>query len=266
AILIHYGFLSTYAFDPDLIFRNHIMTGIMVSFSAYLSARFCHQSSNAKKIAYAALFLLFSYHLLFVNTGRTGYIIYFLLFFIFLIQTCRWQQILISLAALFIFLPSTYFSSHVIQSRVADSVTQLKDYKHDQKNTEIGFRLQFHTFAYQLFKKHPVLGNGTGSFTYSFSKENPVPFWTKLKGRLLEPHSQYWFIASELGLLGLTIFMLFFVTLLRASLQLNHMKPIACALIIIFLVGNLSDSLLFFSGTGYLFLLIMALCLGEKKI
>ncbi len=260
----HHGFLKAYAFNPDFIFRNHIMTGIMVAFSSYLSALFCYHASGYKKLTYAAIILLLSYQLLFVNAGRTGYVMYGLLALIFLMQVCSKKQIWIGLFALAVFLPSVYFGSAVIQLRVNNTMSQLNDYQHDKKNNEIGFRLQFHHYAHELFKRHPIIGNGTASFTYYFSEENPVPFWRTSHGQLLEPHSQYWFIASEFGLFGLFVLSLFFITLIRVSLQLSHMKPIALTLIIIFLIGNLSDSLLFYSGTGYFFLLILALCLGEK--
>jgi O-antigen ligase len=242
------------------------MTSIMVAFSAYLSALFCYQAIGYKKLTYAAIILLLSYQLLFVNAGRTGYVMYCLLALIFLMQMCSEKQIRIGLFALAIFLPSVYLNSPVIQLRVSDTISQLNDYQHDKKDSELGLRLQFHHYAYDLFKRHPMLGHGTGGFTHAFSKENPVPFWTNLRGKLLDPHSQYWLIASELGLLGLFVLSLFFTTLIRASMQLKQMKPIAFALIIMFLIGNLSDSLLFYSGTGYFFLFIIALCLGEKQL
>jgi O-antigen ligase len=259
----HLGFLQAYAFDPNFIFRNHIITGIMVSFAAYLSALFCYRATSYKKLNYAPIILLLSYQLLFVNSGRTGYVFFFLLCLIFLVQTCNWKKTCLGFMALIVFFSAAYLNSPVIQTRVSDSVSQLKDYQQDKKDTEIGLRLQFHHYAYDLFKRHPVVGNGTGGFTYAFSKDNPVPFWMDLKGKLLEPHSQYWFIASEFGMLGLTVLCLFFAALVHASRQLKQMKPIAFALIITFLIGNLSDSLLFYSGSGYFFLLMIALCLGE---
>ena len=80
----------------------------------------------------------------------------------------------------------------------------------------------------------------------------------------MEPHSQYWLIASEFGLLGCISFVFFLGCLIGASLRLKTLKPLAFAVLLPFIAGCWSDSLLFYSGTGYFFILFMALCLGEQ--
>ena len=42
------------------------------------------------------------------------------------------------------------------------------------------------------------------------------------------------------------------------------MRPIALALFSVVVVGNLTDSLLFYSGSGYFFILFFALFLSEN--
>jgi hypothetical protein len=55
------------------------------------------------------------------------------------------------------------------------------------------------------------------------------------------------------------------VALISASRRLEVMKPFAFALLMPFIIGSFTDSLLFYSGCGYFFLALMALCLGEYK-
>jgi O-antigen ligase len=260
SIVKYYGFLQAFDFNPDNIFRNHIMTGIMVAFAAYLSALFISNSSGFARIHYVLAVSLLSYQLLFINAGRTGYVIYFLLIFLLLIQIGNWKKMIVGLLLVASVFVLSYLTSNVMQTRVNGAYQQLLDYKQNKKDTDIGMRLQFHAFAYHLFQRHPIIGNGTGSFTYYFAQEKPIPAWDR---KLLEPHSQYWLVASELGLLGITVLFIVFLSLFSAARKLLVMQPVAIAILSTFILGNLSDSLLFYSGTGYLFILIMSLCLGE---
>ena len=102
------------------------------------------------------------------------------------------------------------------------------------------------------------------SKAYYYDKERPVDFSIWKTKTLLEPHSQYWLIAAEFGLLGIAALSYFFFSLLQASWRLHKMKFMACAMLVPFAIGNLSDSLLFYSGSGYFFILFMAMFLGEE--
>ncbi|WP_157698213.1 O-antigen ligase family protein [Legionella clemsonensis] len=260
SVLKYHGFLQSFHFDPDHVFRNHIMTGFMVAFAAYLAWLFAYWQQGPSRLGYVLLALLFSYQVLFVSGGRTGYVIYLLLMGILILQLCTWRQAIAGIGLVLTIFISSYLASPVMKGRVDGVIQQIQSYQHNQKDTDIGLRLQFHDYAHQLFNRHPVTGNGTGSFTYYFAKENPVPFWS---WKLTEPHSQYWLTAAEFGLLGIAALLFFFISLFQACLRLDKMKVIAFAMLIPFMIGNLSDSLLLYSGSGYFFLLFMAICFGE---
>lgn len=261
AVLRYRGFLPTFNINPDHIFRNHIMVGYMLDFAAYLAALFAYRQQGLQRFVYSLLFLLFSYHALFINGGRMGYIAYFLLMSLLILEICSWRLAM----AGFIMICATFFmiynQSQFMKDRLSLAVTEVKHYQQNDKDTPVGYRLQFYQFAYQLFNKHPLVGNGTGSFTYYFRTLNPVPSWLN---RLLEPHNQYFFVATEFGLVGVLILLAFFFSLIKASWRLDKMRPIAFAMLACFLLGNLTDSLLLYSGSGYFFILFMALCLGER--
>ena len=260
SLLNFHGYLHSFI-TPDNIFRNHIMTSFMVAFAAYLSFLFCFRHQRYKAIAYGLLGLIFTYQVLFISGSRTGYIIYLLFLFLLVLQICTWRQAIAGVILISALFSTCYFISPVMKMRILDIAQQIEGYQHNQRDTDIGLRLQFHEYAYQLFNQHPILGNGTASFTYYFDKEKPIAFWT---WRLLEPHSQYWLVAAEFGLLGIVALLYFFFSLIQASWRLDKMKAIALAMIVPFMLGNVSDSLLFYSGSGYFFILFMALFLGEE--
>ena len=260
SIFKYHGFLQSLTFAPDNVFRNHIITSFMVALGAYLSFLFSYRYHGHTRVLYGLLALVFTYQILFVSGSRTGYIIYLLLLWILALQLCTWRQAMAGMLLVGTLFSGCYFVSPVMKTRVDDITRQITGFQHNHRDTDIGLRLQFHDYAYKLFKKHPLLGNGTASFTYYFDFEKPIAFWT---WRLLEPHSQYWLVAAEFGLLGVGALLYFFISLIQASRRLDKTKFIAFALIIPFMIGNLSDSLLFYSGSGYFFILFMALCLGE---
>lgn len=261
SILKYWNVLTLAGADPGHVFRNHIMTGFMIAVATYLSALLCLKNTGWRRFSYGFLTILFTYQIWFVNTGRTGYVIYLLLLFLFITQFLTWRQALSAFVLSSLLLVTVYHEHTGIKTRVGQVVDDLKHYQENHKDTSVGYRLQFHAFAEKLFAKHPYLGNGTGSFTYLFSQLKPVPSWDR---RLLEPHSFYWLVAVEFGMFGMIALMYFFASLVLAAYRLNTMQAIAIAILIPFMVGNLSDSLLFYSGSGYFFIIFMALCFGER--
>lgn len=247
--------------DPGDVFRNHIMAGHMMAFATYLSAWLLIREHGRVRILYALMVVLYSYQILFISSGRTGYVAYVLLMVILFAQALPWKKALRAIILGFVVMTVSFYNSSVMKERVFEAIGNWQHYQ-ENKDTPVGQRIQFHIFANTLYQKHPWFGNGTGSFTYLFHEDKPVSTWT---WRLLEPHSLYWLVAAEFGRVGLLLLLFFFGSLSVAIFKLTSMKPIALGLFLPFLVGNLSDSLLFYSGSGYFFLLLMALCLGEQK-
>ena len=256
-----------YRYDPGSVFLNHIMTSYMVSFAAYISGvYFLDSSSNLSlgrkyKIMYLVLFCIFTAQILIINTGRTGYIMYALLMGVLAIQYLTWRKILLAFVMLCALFSLSYNYSENIHTGFNQVVSDWREYKHSKKETSVGDRIYFHQYAYKVFMKNPWVGQGVAGFMTCFDEEKPMP---ERDRPLLEPHSQYWLIASEFGLIGLGLWVLFIGSLLRTSLQLTpNLRNISLAMLLSFCVGNLSDSLFFYSGSGYFFILFIALCFGE---
>lgn len=245
---------------PGNVFRNYIMTGNMMSFASYLAAYFAITKPTLR-LPYTLLFLLFSFQVLFLSQGRTGYIIYFVMLSLLTVQMLNKKQLLTGMLAIGILGGLVYHLSPKMQDGFHKIQNNIVQFQQGNKNTSVGLRLQFQLFAFELFKESPVFGHGTGSFTYYFDQRHPVPAWNR---QLREPHNQYWLIAAEYGLFGLLLYFTLLATLIYACFQLKEMKNIAMALLIPFMIGCFSDTLLFHSGSGYFFLALLALCLGES--
>ncbi|WP_131781797.1 O-antigen ligase family protein [Legionella gresilensis] len=244
----------------DHVFRNHIMTSMMMAFATYLAGYLFFKRQGYMRLTYGILIAIYSYQILFINAGRLGYVLYVILISLLAIQMLTKRQAVFGIFSILLLFGLAYKFSPIMQV----GITALSnDFKYFQqcKDTPIGFRLQFHNYAKELFKREPLIGNGTGGFIHYFSQENPVPGWGH---KLLEPHSQYWLTAAEFGLLGLLSYAILLLSLFKASLALKEWRFPAIALLILISIGNFSDSLLFYSGSGYFFIVLMALFLSER--
>ena len=247
--------------DPGEIFHNHIVTGYMMAFAAYLAGFYAIRSQKLKRAAYLLLALLFSYQVVFVNTGRTGCVVYLILLLLLFIQCMSSRRLFVGLSIYTLLLGTVIITvPSSLSTGLTHAVQNLYSYKHDDKNTSVGYRLQFHQYAKSLFLSSPLIGYGTGGFKAQFRTDNPIPAWGQ---KLNDPHSQYWFIATEFGLIGIFSLGYFFISLLLISFRLVEMKAILLGLLIPFFFGNMSDCFLTNTGIGYLFVIFSALCLGE---
>lgn len=246
--------------DPGQVYYNHIITGFMVALGAYLAGLFAFQMKGWRRFVFIFLLLLSSYQILFLNSGRTGYVVYFILMTLLFFQILSIKQAAIGVLLFSVLLILVYNQSAVLQSRTHALINDLVSLKNHEQNNSIGFRIQFHHYAQSLFKEQPVIGIGTGGFKYRFSQDNPVPQWGK---SLTDPHSQYWLILAEQGLLGMVFLILFIGTLFFTALQLQETRPILLGILIAFCIGCISDTILCYSTIGYLLILLSALCFGE---
>ena len=264
--MIHYG-----GPDPGQLFRNHTMTGYMLAFAAYLTLTLAFKTTALKRAAYVVCFVVLSYTVIFISTGRMAYLSYALVMLIWFFQYFSWRKAMLFGSGFLLCFCVSYQVNPTMQFLVHQAEDDLALYHQDIKNTSVGLRLQFHTYAYRLFKQQMWIGNGTGGFSHLLKRDasevirhdatsdraKPFVAW--------EPHSQYWLIASEYGVMGLFIYFFFLGSLLWESLRLREMRAMACATLLPFIVGSLTDSLMLYSGTGYFFFLFLALCFSASK-
>lgn len=246
----------------EAVFQNRIDTGLFIAFAAYMSAFLAVKRPGlVRKLLYGLGALLFSFYEIFVNTGRTGYVVFAILFVVFLYQVFSLKRLLVYLPLSSIVLVGLVSQSTMFQANLQYSYLCIQQFYQGEKNTSLGFRLQFSDYAQKLFTEKPVLGHGTAGFSNQFKMENPMPSWGPT---LPDPHNQYWAFAVDYGLAGLAILLYFFFTQFWAIRNLRGTGMIAMGLLLSFLAASLFDSFLLLSNGGYFFVLFMALGLGES--
>ncbi|PJD94985.1 MAG: O-antigen biosynthesis protein [Legionella sp.] len=263
AILKVYGLIHINdPLDPGALFFSHIITGFMMSMACYIAALYACDTEGKRRWLYIAIVFLTSYQILFLNTGRTGYVIYALLLFLFLIQKLSIKKALLSGVACLGLFVLAYQASPVLHERVNEIIQDAVSSQKHQELNSVGFRLMFHDYAKEMFKQHPWIGIGTGGFQYTYAHEKPsfTEFWGPV---LTDPHSQYWMILAEQGVVGAVLLFVFLASLFYAAFQLKENRSLLLGILTAFCVGSLSDSILCYSTIGYLLIVLSALCLGQ---
>lgn len=245
--------------DPGEVFFNHIITGFMVSFACYLSLIYALQFRGWKRAAYLILFLLLSYQMMFISTGRTGYLSYALLMMFFIAQNVTKYQA-IGFCILFSLFGICAYNSPTMYSQITTLAEDLRLSNQNKLVGSVGLRVEFHKYAYSLFKESPLVGIGTGGFKARYIQDNPLPKWGP---SLTEPHSQYWFLLVDQGLIGFSLFGFFLWSVFRLAFNLQEMKPILLGFTTVFTLACCSDTIFSYSILGYLLVIVIAISFGE---
>jgi hypothetical protein len=243
--------------DPGLIFYNHIITGFYASFAAFLSLELFFKD---KKYYYLAAFVLFSFQILFINPGKAAYGVYLLLITYSIWHKTTWKLKTLGLIFALIGALILIKISPGVQLTLKSLSRDIQEFKSGNLDTSFGFRIQFHHFAYTLFKNHWLVGNGIGGYDYWFKMLNPVPAWP----HQANTHSQYWFFASDLGLIGLILWLSFFISLVKKAKQLGWHGHIFNGYMMALALNCFTDNMLFASPINLLFIL-WAIAYPEKN-
>lgn len=246
--------------DPGHIFYNHILTGFQMCFAAYLSLVLFYQkylNDDNKAFGYLGLAIFFSLVVTCANTGKMAYVLYFVLMVHAMLhmggKRVRWTLF----AGMSLILMAMLFLSPTFHQNVHSLKDNVQQFHQGDKATTLGFRVQFHHFAYVLFKKHWFVGGGAGSYVHWFKMLNPVPEWT------LPPnsHSQYWLIATEHGIVGLVLWAIFLIYLALVSMHVPLYGQIWRGFMLAVLINSFTDNVLNYC-IGYLFLGLTAMMLA----
>jgi O-antigen ligase len=239
--------------DAGHIFYNHIITGFLGVYAAFISLYF-YLEDKSRPLTYLIGFVIISIGVLVLNPGRAAYLLFPLLVLPYLWfkinPPYRWFLPIIGLIGII----TLFIFSDNFQIRFHETMRDLHGLNQGKHATSIGFRVQFYQFSQILFQKHPFIGNGPGSYYYYFKLLNPVPEWPGPPN----PHSQYWLILVEEGFIGMSLWIFAFYQFFR------NMHGLGRAYLFLLMFNSFTD-VLFYSCPGQLFLGIAGLTIMIPK-
>ncbi len=229
---------------PVTAFKNEITYSILTAYFGFWILEEVFYESKYRKLM-LVLFILTVFNILFIGTGRTGYILFIILLALFVFHKFNWKvSIGGSLAIILIFISVISFSDSY-RTKFMNFVNKFVN-----SDYSIGLRKQYYKYSWDLIKQRPVLGFGTGSFENEYKKitdkaGNPV--------KTSNPHNEYLMIGVQTGVIGIIGFLYFLFCHWKWSLSLSSReKLLAQGLILLFAIGCIPNSLLLDHTEGML--------------
>lgn len=239
-------------------FVNAIDHSFLIAISAFICLRWMFVTRGVLRLLAASAFIFGCSYLLMISVQRTGYIALAGLITVFVWQQWRWRGLLAGAVLLVgLFVSLNHFSPR-FQGRIQLAVKEIKIYPQriEKKKRSIGMRLAFAEHSWDAIKRHPVVGNGTGSFFDVY----PTTGGPLLYGRgFSHPHNEYILIAFQLGFVGLIVFLAWFIAILRESSRLPIFeKQLVQGLVVAFMLLGLCNASLFVNPAGDAFIVLLA--------
>ncbi|BBB15030.1 O-antigen ligase [Candidatus Rickettsiella viridis] len=256
-----FGWDILHRFSGDSgVFKDHIFTGFLLAFTSYAYALLAF--SNKKwRLVFTVLFLLASFNVLFINLGRSGYVVFFSLLLLLSWQKFSWKGFSVAVLLSIFLLGGTLLLPSNFKDRFFTVHKEIQQYDKGKEDTSTGLRLSFYKNSLQLFFKHPWIGTGTGSFAKAYASVAKENEWlTK------NPHNEYLNIAVQFGLLGLIVLLALFISHWQQSFRLPWVaKNFAQAVVVSIAVGCLFNSWLLDVTQGTFYVLFTALLFSRAS-
>lgn len=231
--------------NDNVVFMDRIVQNLLVVFVVYVLAYRALESCRSWWV-YAgtigvALFSLFA-----LVPGRTGYVVLAALIGLLMWQRFRVRGLVIAAAAVMLIAGGAYSTSSMFRARMQQTAAQIQQYwtgsgSHNGLSPTVEPRLKYYELTLRLIRRSPIVGHGTGGFERAYRELAnpqglPVP---------AEPHNEYLAIASQVGLVGLAVWLWILIEQWRLARRLALPdQHFAQALLVLMVVGCLTNSLL----------------------
>jgi O-antigen ligase len=273
-ILIEMGYLyhlynytslvsKNWSFGAFKVYTSH---NLFMALGAFLLLALLRGKSWSRLSTY---FLLFALALLvsslFLERGRAAQLTFICCFALLMTYLLRKRigLLAIALVAMALSLQQLYTHHQVFQDRMKAAVAQFTE---DEKaaQSSVGARYLFAQYSWDMIVEKPMLGHGTGSFVENMKQRGDQAAGLVAKEHKT-PHNNYLYVATELGVIGLLVFLSIFLFQLQAYWQLPH-KEYALILPLFFLIVMWSDAYIQQHDAAITYAFLSALFVRWRKV
>ena len=227
-------------------FMSHISYNPILALAIYLVYHniFIKSNLNTPKFFLYSFFSITMTINMFITGGRAGQVMYFVMLTILIFQFFGKNKIK-ALVSVLVIIPliflAAYQTSYIFQQRVDLAVNNTINYELN-KSTSAGQRITFAINSWEVIRKNPIIGIGTGDFPSEYKKINQIN--TPQVPTTTNPHNMYTLITMQLGLIGLVSMLSIFYYQIKLSFYSSNrfIKDLGIALPLMFLVIMWSDS------------------------
>jgi O-antigen ligase len=271
-LLISYGIFAGLPFLPEpdpaqgaVFRRNHITHGFLMAWLAIAGAIIAATTSRSWLRAAAVLVIVLALvNGLAMTYARTGYLIFAALLLWLLAKRFGAKGMIAALAIIVATATVSYVAVPSVQNRVDQTFSETQHFAQGDLLSSTGIRLHYYRRGVQIFRDHPWIGAGTGSWPIEYerrSANDPLPL-RHISG-MGNPHSEYLLTAVQWGALGLLLHLAALIGLLRAAARLPTRRAwLARGTVVAFAVGSLFNSFFWDATEGHALVLTLAALYG----
>lgn len=257
--------------DPTVFMQHTIYSVFLAIVSIFLFLKLYNEKSKNKKILYIIFFITITINLL-VNSGRTGYISFFLTILIlniYLFKT-KIKYFFLTLFSIIILIFLAYNLSPNFNNRINLIKIEIEKVLIDDNfNTSIGARIGFWVISKEIVSSHPLLGTGIANQIITKNaiidnSSNTTNF--KYVRELEHFHNNYLEILTQYGFIGFILVSIIFIELFKIPIINFQIKLLKFSTLIIFLFGCFTDMLFYLKDSMLFFSFIIGISLAQYKI
>ncbi|MHB8908695.1 MAG: O-antigen ligase family protein [Syntrophales bacterium] len=246
--------------DAYTPFKHRITHGFLMAFGAYLFALKARLSGKAPvRILFAALSIAALCNVLFIVSGRTGYVVALVLSAYFFIAGWHWRGVAVAVVMFLVLCGAVYLMpSSVPYQRLSLMAEEIAKWQPGRPEaTSVGYRLEYYLNSVKLIREHPLLGAGTGGFEGAYAN--------LVKGTGMDatsnPHNEYLMVTVQVGLAGLAFMLWLFLVQWRKAALLSggFERSAARGLVLLILSASMVTSTLIDHTEGLFYVWMSAL-------
>jgi O-antigen ligase len=252
--------------EDHTVFKDYIAQGIMMSFFACLGAYQALQSRTWRGATiWWCVSALAAFSILFLSSGRTGYLAGFLSMFVFslLVTVARSRTALVTtVTGVLVALVVAGGTSLALQKRMTQAWTEVASTTGEV--TSVGSRMAMIGFTLDQARERPLLGHGTAAYPVLATAHFVDPDWCSVV--CVHPHNQFAFFLVEQGLIGLALFAWLLLAVVRQGWgEEARRRALMLAFLTILLVANMTHSSFWLSTENHFFILMTALLTAAAR-
>ena len=252
------------------IFKDYIAQGLLMATFALLSlTRAFDERRPLLRALWAGLSVLATLSILFLLSGRTGYLSIFVALSVYAFSISPKRIRLVVALTAVVALSSLLFLSTSANQRLTAVYTEAKSQiigpaalQQLDGATSTGARLIMWSFSMDQIKERPLLGSGTGSYRAVSNQvcgDSPA-----CPANNVHPHNQFLFFGVELGVIGILSYIFYLYSAARSSRRLHGPKrALLLSFLSVMVVDSLTHGALWLAVESHLFTFVLALLMAE---
>jgi hypothetical protein len=233
-----------------------LQSGIFLICAFGLISAVCERWREVRWRTVAALLCLaacFLANIAFVATSRTTVAVAPLLAIVLGYRYFGWRGVAFAVIGAVALAALALTASPYLHLRVMHSFTELRNYLNTDEDNSTGLHMEFLKKSVAIVEAAPVIGHGTGTIAEQFRLAASGDAGSASAVATVNPHSQIFAVAIELGAIGAAVLLAMWVThglLFRGA---GLMASIGTIIVVQNFLSSLVNSHLFDFGQGWLY-------------